>query len=207
VAPGRAVVIGSGTVGTAATRVLLGLDAKVTMISDDLPRLRQVVDQFDGNVATRVSSAGVIAAELEGADLVILSVLVPGGRTPHVVTREMVRSMGAGAVLVDVSIDQGGAAETSRPTSHSEPTYVEEGVVHYCVTNMPGAVPHTSTSAYVASALPYVLSLADHGVEGALGRDPSLARALNTYAGMVTNQAVALSLGLEGTPNPFLNEE
>ena len=203
VVPGRAVVIGSGTVGTAATRVLLGLDAKVTMISDDLPRLRQIVDMFDGNVATRVSSAGVIAAELEGADLIILSVLVPGGRAPHVVTREMVRSMGPGAVLVDVSIDQGGAAETSRPTSHSQPTYVEEGVVHYCVTNMPGAVPHTSTLAYVSSALPYVLALAEYGIERALGQDRALARALNTYQGSVTNEAVAVALGYEAARNPF----
>jgi alanine dehydrogenase len=204
VAPGRAVVIGSGNVGTAATRVLLGLDARVTMISDDLPRLRQVIDQFDGEVATRVSTAGAIAEELEGADLAILSVLVPGGRTPHVVTRAMVRSMGEGAVLVDVSIDQGGAAETSRPTSHSDPIYIEEGVVHYCVTNMPGAVPHTSTSAYVASAMPYILSLADNGIEGALRRDSALARALNTHAGGVTNPAVAAALGLDAAPNPFL---
>jgi alanine dehydrogenase len=191
-------------VGTAATRVLLGLDARVTMVSNDIGRLRQVIDQFNGQVATRVSSPGAIAAELAGADLVILSVLIPGDRTPHVVTRDMVRSMGPGAVLVDVSIDQGGASETSRPTTHSHPTYVEEGVVHYCVTNMPGAVPNTSTSAYVASALPYVAELADRGIEGALTADRALAAALNTYRGKVTSHVVAEAVGMEAGTNPFL---
>ncbi len=204
VATGRAVVIGSGNVGTAATRVLLGLDARVTMISDDLPRLRAVVDQFDGEVATRVSSPAAIAEELAGADLLILSVLVPGDRAPHVVTRPMVRSMGPGAVLVDVSIDQGGASETSRPTTHSDPTYVDEGVVHYCVTNMPGAVPHTSTSAYVASALPYIVALAEKGIEGALAADAGLAAALNTYRGTITNALVAEAVEMAPAPNPFL---
>ena len=204
VAPGRAVVVGSGNVGTAAAHVLLGLDAKVMMISDDLPRLRQVIDEFDGNVATRVSSPASVAEELVGADLAILSVLVPGDRTPRVVTREMVRSMGPGAVLVDVSIDQGGASETSRPTSHSHPTYVEEGVVHYCVTNMPGAVPHTSTLAYVASVLPYVTALANLGVEGAMAADRGLAAALTTYRGQMTNEVIAHAVEMKAAANPFL---
>jgi alanine dehydrogenase len=151
-----------------------------------------------------VSSPAAIGEDLAGADLVILSVLVPGDRTPHVVTREMVRSMGPGAVLVDVSIDQGGASETSRPTTHSEPTYVEEGVVHYCVTNMPGAVPNTSTSAYVASVLPYVMDLADRGIEGALAADRALAAALNTYRGQITSEVVAEAVGMPFAPNPFL---
>lgn len=201
---GHAVVIGSGTVGTAAARVLVGLDAQVTMISDDLPRLRQVIDQFHGRVGTRVSSPGAIAETLMGADLAILAVLVPGAHAPRVVTRDMVRGMGPGAVLVDVSIDQGGAAETSRPTSHSHPTYVEEGVIHYCVPNMPGAVPHTSTQAFANASLPYIAQLANKGIEGALGTNRGFAEALSTYRGMLVHPPVAKEFALPLSPNPFI---
>jgi alanine dehydrogenase len=204
VMPARAVVIGSGTVGTSAVRVLAGLDAHVTVISDDLPRLRQIVEQFDGSVATRVSSPGAIAEALRGADVCILSVLVPGAHAPRVVTREMVRSMGPGAVLVDVSIDQGGASETSHPTSHHEPTYIEEGVVHYCVPNMPGAVPQTSTLALTSASLPYVLALADGGIDEAMRADKGLAEALSTYRGKLVHRPVAEEFGLPWEKNPFV---
>lgn len=204
VPPGRAVVIGSGTVGTSAARVLIGLDAQVTMISDDLPRLRQIVEQFEGRVATRVSTPATVAESLKGADLVILAVLVPGAHAPRIVTREMVRSMGAGAVLVDVSIDQGGASETSRVTSHSHPTYVDEGVVHYCVANMPGAVPQTSTLALTSASIPYVMAIAEHGVEGAMLADRGLAESLSTYRGKLVHQPVAAEFGFEWSPNPYV---
>lgn len=207
VPPGRAVVLGSGTAGTSATRVLLGLGAQVTMISDDLPRLRQLVDDFDGRVTTRVSNPAAIADALRGADLLILAVLVPGAHAPRVVTRSMVRSMGEGAVLVDVSIDQGGASETSRVTSHSHPTYVDEGVVHYCVANMPGAVPQTSTLALTSASLPYVLKLADRRIEEALRADRGLAESLSTYRGKLVHQPVAEEFGLPWSPNPFLSED
>jgi alanine dehydrogenase len=206
VTPGRAVVLGSGTVGTSAARVLVGLDAQVTMISDDLPRLRQIVEQFDGRVTTRVSTPATVADALAGADLVVLAVLVPGAHTPRVVTREMVRSMGTGAVLVDVSIDQGGASETSRVTTHSDPTYVDEGVVHYCVANMPGAVPQTSTLALTSASIPYVLAIADLGIEGAMRADRGLAESLSTYKGQLVHRPVAEEFGLTWTANPFLGE-
>lgn len=204
VAPGRAVVIGSGSVGTAAARMLMALDARVTVMSLDLPRLAYLQENFGGRIATRMSSPAAVAEELVGADLAILSVLVPGAAAPKVVTREMVHSMGPGAVLVDVSIDQGGAAETSRPTTHSDPYYVEEDVVHYCVSNMPGAVPNTSTQALTNATLPYVQALANHGPEDAMRRDPSLAEALSTYRGALVRGPVAEIFGLPLTLNPFL---
>ncbi|MGE0601385.1 MAG: alanine dehydrogenase [Dehalococcoidia bacterium] len=204
VPPGKVVIIGSGTVATAAARVLMGLDARVTVMSRDLARLTYLQENFGGRIGTRVSSPQGVAEELAGADLAILSVLVPGAAAPKVVTREMVRSMGPGAVIVDVSIDQGGAAETSRPTSHSEPTYLEEGVVHYCVTNMPGAVPATSTQALTSATLPYVEALANHGIEGAMAKDRALAESLSTYKGQLVRGPVAETFGMAAAANPFL---
>ena len=204
VPPGKVVIIGSGTVATAAARVLMGLDARVTVMSRDLARLTYLQENFGGRIATRVSSPQGVAEEINGADLAILSVLVPGAAAPKVVTRQMVRSMGPGAVIVDVSIDQGGAAETSRPTSHSDPIYIEEGVVHYCVTNMPGAVPATSTQALTSATLPYVEALANYGVEGALTRDRALAESLSTYKGQLVRGPVAETFGMAAAPNPFL---
>jgi alanine dehydrogenase len=204
VPPGKVVILGSGTVATAAARVLMGLDARVTVMSRDLARLHYLQENFGGRIATRVSSPQGVAEELAGADLAILSVLVPGAAAPMVVTRQMVRSMGPGAVIVDVSIDQGGASETSRPTTHSEPTYIEEGVVHYCVANMPGAVPATSTQALTSATLPYIESLANLGVEGALRRDRALAESLSTYKGQLVRGPVAEVFGLPAAPNPFL---
>ncbi|MFN0094776.1 MAG: alanine dehydrogenase [Dehalococcoidia bacterium] len=204
VPPGRAVVVGSGVVGTAAARVLMGLDARVTVLSRDLARLAALQEYFGGRLATRVASAGALAEEAAGADLVVLGLLVAGAPAPKVLTRSMVRSMGPGAVVVDVSIDQGGAAETSRPTSHSQPTYLEEGVIHYCVPNMPGAVPQTSTRALTSATLPYVLALADAGVEDALRADTGFAEALSTYGGGLVRGPVAATFGLAAAGNPFV---
>lgn len=205
VPPGRVVILGSGTVATAAARALMGLDARVVVMSRDLARLTYLQENFGGRIATRVASPQGVAEELAGADLAILGILVPGAAAPKVVTREMVRSMGPGAVIVDVSIDQGGAAETSRVTTHSNPTFVEEGVVHYCVSNMPGAVPATSTQALTSATLPYVEALARQGVDGALRADPALARSLSTYKGALVRGPVADTFGMTAAPNPFLS--
>lgn len=199
VSPARAVVIGSGNVGTAATRVLVALGARVTVTSKDLQRLSALESQLRERIATRVTSPGMLAEELEGADILIGAVLVPGGIAPKLVSREMVCSMGAGAVVVDVCIDQGGIAVTSRPTSHDDPIYVEEGVVHYCVPNMPGAVPRTSTEALTGATLPYVLRLADGGLE-TLRTDDSLAAGASTINGRLVAEAVAQAQGRECTP-------
>lgn len=199
VSPARALVVGSGNVGTAATRVLVALGARVTVTSKDLQRLSLLESQLRESIATRVTSPGMLAEELEGADILIGGVLVPGGIAPKLVTREMVRSMGPGAVIVDVCIDQGGIAVTSRPTSHDDPVYVEEGVIHYCVPNMPGAVPRTSTEALTGATLPYVMKLAAGGLE-ALRSDPALAAGASTINGRLVAEAVALAQGREYTP-------
>jgi alanine dehydrogenase len=204
VPPGRAVIIGSGTVATGAARVLMGHDARVVVMSPDLTRLAYLQELFGGRLATRVSTPQAVAEEVRGADLAILAVLVPGAAAPKVLTREMVRSMGPGAVIVDVSIDQGGTAETSRATSHSDPTYIEEGVIHYCVSNMPGAVPQTSTQALTSATLPYVQILADLGIEAALRSNPALAHALSTYDGRLIRSPVAEEFGLPAGENPFV---
>jgi alanine dehydrogenase len=196
--PARAVVIGSGNVGTAATRVLVALGARVTVTSKDLQRLSTLEAQFRDRITTRVTSPAMLAEELVGADILIGAVLVPGGIAPKLVTLEMVRSMGEGAVIVDVCIDQGGIAATSRPTSHSDPVYVEEGVIHYCVANMPGAVPRTSTEALTSATLPYVLKLANRGL-AALREDVSLAAAASTIGGHLVSEAVAQAQGRECT--------
>src|SRR5437867_2612956 len=197
--PARALVVGSGNVGTAATRVLLALGARVTVTSTDLQRLAGLESQFRERIATRVTSPAVLEEELGDADVLIGAVLVPGGIAPKLVTRAMVRSMGAGAVIVDVCIDQGGICETSRPTTHSDPIYIEEGVLHYCVANMPGAVPRTSTEALTSATLPYVLKLADRGL-AALREDAALASGASTIEGKLVSEAVAQAQGLEYTP-------
>jgi len=198
VSPARALVVGSGNVGTAAARVLLALGARVTVTSTDLQRLSALEAQFRDRITTRVSSPSVLEEELRGADIMIGAVLVPGGIAPKLVSREMVHSMGDGAVIVDVCIDQGGISITSRPTSHGDPTYVEEGVVHYCVPNMPGAVPRTSTEALTSATLPYVLRLAEHGLE-ILREDAALAAGASTIDGKLTSEAVAQAQGIEYT--------
>jgi len=199
VAPARAVVLGSGSVATAACRALMGFQARVTVMSPDLRRLAYLEELFGGHIATRAVSPVALAEELAGADLLITGVLVPGAVTPKVVTREMVRSMGPGAVIVDVDIDLGGAVETARLTSHADPTYIEEGVIHYCVPNMPGAVPRTATEALMSATLPYILALADDGLD-AIRKDPSLAAGVNAIKGKVTHERLAKALGLPYTP-------
>lgn len=192
---GRVVVIGGGVVGTQAAKVALGLGAEVTILDKSLARLRELDDLFNGRVRTRYSTAGALEEEARQADALIGAVLVPGASAPKLVTRALLRQMKTGSVLVDVAIDQGGCAETSRATTHAAPTYIEEGVVHYCVANMPGAVPRTSTAALNNATLPIGLALADQGL--AALADPHIAAGLNVHRGRLTNRPVAESLGLE----------
>ncbi|MCK6371568.1 MAG: alanine dehydrogenase [Gammaproteobacteria bacterium] len=184
-------VIGGGVVGTNAIRLAMGMEAQVTVIDRSLPRLKELDFQFGGRLNTIYSTTEAIEQYVAEADLVVGAVLVPGAAAPTLVTRAMLRGMRAGSVLVDVAIDQGGCFETSRPTTHSNPTYVEERVVHYCVANMPGAVPRTSTFALNNATLPYVLALAGKGYREALLDDPHLLAGLNIHRGDVTCEAVA----------------
>jgi alanine dehydrogenase len=199
VLPGKVAIIGGGVVGTNAATVAVGMAAQVTVIDRSLRRLAELDAQFGGRLTTLYSTADTIETEVDSADLVIGAVLVPGAAAPKLITREMVRKMRRGAVIVDVAIDQGGCAETSRPTTHANPTYVVDEVVHYCVTNMPGAVARTSTFALNNATLPFVLALAD-GYKEALRRDPHLRNGLNVYQGRITHRAVAEALKLEYTP-------
>jgi alanine dehydrogenase len=196
VPPGKVVVLGGGVSGTNAARMAVGLEASVTIIDKSLPRLYELDLQFGPRATTLFSTAEAIEQAVLSADLVIGAVLVPGAAAPKLVTRAMVQAMRPGSVLVDISIDQGGCFETSRPTTHSDPTYVVAGVVHYCVTNMPGAVAHTSTFALNNATLPFVLALADKGWRTALAEDPHLRHGLNVHAGKLTHAAVAHDLGL-----------
>jgi alanine dehydrogenase len=197
--PARALVVGSGNVGTAATRVLLALGARVTVTSADLQRLAALESQFRERIVTRVTSPVVLEEELSHADILVGAVLVPGGIAPKLVTRQMVRSMGPGAVIVDVCIDQGGICETSRPTTHTDPIYIDEGVIHYCVSNMPGAVPRTSTEALTAATLPYVIKLAALGLD-ALREDPAIAAGASTIGGKLVSEAIAQAQAVQFTP-------
>ena len=193
---GRVVVIGGGVAGTHAATMAVGIGATVTVIDKSLPRLRELEQQFPSQLHTLFSTTDAIEHAVVEADLVIGAVLVPGAAAPKLVTREMVRRMRPGSVVVDIAIDQGGCFETSRPTTHAQPTYVEEGVVHYCVTNMPGAVARTSTLALGNATLPFVLALAGKGWRGAVQDDPHLRAGLNVHAGLITHEAVAGALGL-----------
>jgi len=192
----KVVVIGGGVAGEHAAANALGMGAEVTIIDLSVPRLRELENRFDGQVQTRVSTAYEIAAQLADADLVIGSVLIPGAAAPKLVTDEMVAGMKKGSVLVDIAIDQGGCFEGSRPTTHDEPTFAVHDSVYYCVANMPGAVPETSTRALTNATLPYVIALADKGWERAIADDAALAAGLNIHAGTVTNAGVAAALGL-----------
>ncbi len=196
VAAATVLVIGGGVVGMNAAFIAIGMQADVFVFDRSIDRLRELEVAFGGRASTVYSSTLAIEEMLPRADLVIGAVLVHGGRAPRVVTREQLGPMKRHAVLVDVSIDQGGCFETSHPTTHSDPTYEVDGITHYCVTNMPGAVPITSTYALTNATLPYVLELAEHGVDGALERDPGLARGLNVRAGEITYGAVAEALGV-----------
>jgi alanine dehydrogenase len=200
VAPANVTVIGGGVVGTNAAKIALGMGAKVTLVDVNLNRLRELDDIFGGRLYTLASNSYNVAQATREADLVIGSVLIPGATTPKIVTRAMVSQMKKGAVIVDVAIDQGGCVETAKPTSHSNPSYEVDGVVHYCVTNMPGAVPNTSTLALTNSTFPYLLRMANLGVREALRQDPGLAEGLNTWLGKLTYRGVAESQQRPWTP-------
>ncbi|WIB25628.1 alanine dehydrogenase [Curtobacterium sp. MCSS17_015] len=193
---GRVVVIGGGVAGEHAATIALGMGAEVTVFDISLPRLRALDARFDGRVTTLRSNPLAIAAAVADADLVIGSVLIPGASAPKLVTDAMVADMRAGSVLVDIAIDQGGCFEGSRPTTHDDPTFAVHDAVYYCVANMPGAVPRTSTIALTNATLPYAVAIADQGWERALEADPALARGLNVHAGSVTNEAVAAAHGM-----------
>jgi len=200
VAPAKVVVLGGGVAGTNAVEMAVGLRADVTVVDRSVKRLRELSSIFGPSLRTEYSTQEHVDALVIDADLVIGAVLIAGAAAPKLVTRDMVRRMKAGAVLVDISIDQGGCFDTSRPTTHAEPTYVVDDVIHYCVTNMPGAVPRTSTFALNNATLPFARRLADHGWKAALKADPHLANGLNVHAGHITNEAVAHDLGLAYKP-------
>ena len=199
VAPARVVVIGGGVVGTHAARMAVGLGAEVTVLDRSIARLRELDEMFSGRVRTRFPTIEAIEQEVFSADAVIGAVLVPGASAPKLVTRKMLKSMQQGSVLVDVAIDQGGCFETSHATTHADPTYQVDGIIHYCVANMPGAVPLTSSQALNNATLPFGLALARDGLK-AVRQDPHLAAGLNVHRGRITNKAVADSLGLSCQP-------
>lgn len=200
VKPARVFVIGAGVVGTAAARMAAGLGADVTICDISLPRLTYLTDVMPRNVKTLMSSEYNIREELRHADLVIGSVLIPGAKAPKIVTRDMLQLMEPGTVLVDVAIDQGGCFETSRPTTHEDPVYYVDGILHYCVANIPGAVPRTSTLALTNATLPYAIQLADKGWQRACRENPELALGLNVVEGTVVYKPVAEAWGLDYEP-------
>ena len=198
--PARVVIIGGGVVGTSAARVAIGMGAVVTLFDKNTRRLFDLHHLFEGRLQTVYPTHEALEIALHQADLVVGAVLVIGDAAPKIVTRSMLKKMKKGSVLVDVAIDQGGCFETSRPTSHKDPVYREEDVVHYCVTNMPGAVPCTSAYALNSVTLPYVLKLADLGIRQAISRDPYLKAGVNVHNGHITHEAVASALGVAYTP-------
>ena len=196
VEPATVTILGGGVVGVNAAKVAAGLGANVYVLDIDLDRLRYIDDIMPSNVTTIFSDRHTIKKAVARADLVVGAVLIPGARAPRLVQREHLKSMQSGAVIVDVAIDQGGCVETARPTTHHDPTYIVDDVVHYCVANMPGAVGRTSTYALCNVTLPYALQLANKGVERAAAENPYIARGINVHQGRVTNQAVAETFGL-----------
>lgn len=200
VRPARVLILGGGVVGTNAAQMAAGMGAEVLITDINLTRLRYLSEVLPKNVKTLYSSMHNIRIELPNIDLVIGSVLIPGDKAPHLITKDMLKMMKPGTVLVDVAIDQGGCFETSHPTTHSEPTYVVDDIVHYAVANIPGAVPFTSTMALTNSTLPYTVALADKGWQKACKDDPALALGLNVVEGKVTYKAVADVFGLEYEP-------
>ncbi|HJX00776.1 MAG TPA: alanine dehydrogenase [Terriglobales bacterium] len=193
VAPAKVTIIGGGVVGINAAKIALGMGADTTIIDINLNRLRELDDIFNGGIRTLASNLYTIAKSCADADLVIGGVLIPGAAAPKLVTRAMVSNMKRGAVIVDVAIDQGGCIETAKPTTHSNPAYTVDGVVHYCVTNMPGAVPHTSTLALTNATFLYVLKIASHGAQAAIKADAGIREGVNTFEGHLTYSAVAES--------------
>ncbi|MBM4137932.1 MAG: alanine dehydrogenase [Nitrospira sp.] len=200
VTPGHVVILGAGVVGTSALRIAVGMGAQVTVLNLDVERLRYLDTLYGGRIVTRAASAAAIEHTVCGADLVIGAVLVPGATAPKLVSRAVVARMKPGAVVVDVSVDQGGCFETTKPTTHSDPVYTVDGVLHYCVANMPGIVPRTSTFALTNATLPYLLRLASEGVDRAIRADAGLANGVNLRDGQVTCQGVAQAHGLRFTP-------
>ena len=200
VRPADVVIIGAGVVGTNAAHVALGMGAHVIIIDKNLDRLRYLDQVMDGRLTTLSSNPLNIAEAVRRADLLIGAVLIKGAKAPKLVTREMIRTMKPGSVVVDVAVDQGGCVETSHPTTHSDPVFVVDGVIHYCVANMPGAVPRTSTYALSNATLPYVVELANRGMEAAVHADRALARGVNTYRGRLTYPSVADAFDIEYTP-------
>ena len=196
----RVVIIGGGVVGTNAAKIAVGMGAHVTIIDNNLDRLRELDDIFLSKISTLASSAYMIHDATSQADLIVGAVLVPGAAAPRLVTRSMLKDVQNGAVIVDVAVDQGGCIETTHPTTHSNPTFYVEGVLHYCVANMPGAVPRTSTFALTNATLPYALKLANHGLKDAIAGDAGLKAGVNTYAGHLTYEAVAVAQEREYTP-------
>lgn len=197
VGPAEVLVIGGGVVGTQAARVAAGMGADVTVLDRSLPRLRYLDDAYRGAFKTRYASADTTASLIQSADMVIGAVLIPGAAAPKLVTRDQLPTMKPGAVIVDVAIDQGGCFETSIATTHQDPIYEVDGVVHYCVANMPGAVARTSTLALGNATMPYMLALADKGWQKACADDPHLLEGLNTHEGQLTNYAVGRALGID----------
>lgn len=197
VAPGKVTVIGGGVVGENAARMALGLGADVTILDRSIVRLETLDDRYQGRIKTVYSTADALDEAARTSDMIIGAVLIPGAAAPKLITRAMLADMKPGSVLVDVAIDQGGCFETSKPTTHAEPTYVVDGVVHYCVANMPGAVARTSTLGLTNATLPFVLALADKGWQKALSDDAHFAPGLNVHAGQVTYRAVAEAFGLD----------
>ncbi len=196
---GDIVIVGGGVVGLNAAKMAVGLGAHVTVLDKSLARMQYLDDIFGGRITTLMSNPITIRESVVRAHMVVGAVLIPGASAPRLITREMVRQMKNGAVIVDVAVDQGGCVETTRPTTHSDPTYVEEGVVHYCVANMPGAVPRTSTYALTNVTLPYALTIANKGVVRAMRDDEALRAGVNTYKGRLTSLAVAASQGRDHT--------
>jgi len=200
VPPAKVVVLGGGIVGYNAALVAVGMKADVWVLDKSVERMRELETMLEGRVTLAMSTKLELDQALAAADLVVGAVLIPGARAPKLITRDMLGLMKPGTVIVDVAIDQGGCAETSHPTTHSDPVYVVDGIVHYCVANMPGAVPITSTKALTNVTLPYVEAIANHGFAGAVARDRALARGVNVLGGRLTYQAVADAHGLEYSP-------
>ncbi len=200
VEPARVVVLGAGTVGSSAIRMAVGLGAQVIVLDRDVERLRGLDEQYSGRIVTRASSIASIEECVPPADLLVGAVLVSGARAPQLVSRQLVARMKPGSVIVDVAVDQGGCIETTKPTTHSDPVYTVDGVLHYCVANMPGIVPRTSTGALMNATLPYLLRLASEGVAAMARTDPGFAKGVNLFDGKVTCRAVAESHGLRFDP-------
>ena len=203
VPPAKVVILGAGVVGTNACKVALGIGARVSILDIYPERLSYLHDITQGHIVTFISNRMTIGEEIAGADLVIGGVLIPGAQAPKLVTRQMLKRMRPGSAIVDVSVDQGGCFETTHPTTHENPTYIEEGIVHYCVSNIPGAFPRTSTFALTNATFPYVLQMADKGYEKAMAENEALRKGLNLVEGKVVYQAVAESFGLPLIQNPF----